>query len=193
MTRQEEPDMPRDASTKLTYEDFLNFPDDGRRHELIDGEHYVTPSPNTRHQRLVGRLFDAIYGHLKVSPDGEVFLAPFDVVISNFDVVEPDLLVVAADQSDILTDKHVRGTPALVIEILSPGTRKTDEITKRRLYDRAGVREYWIVDPELDVVKVFRREPHGLARVAELSREAGENLTTPLLPGLAISLPELFR
>jgi Uma2 family endonuclease len=185
MTRQEEPDMPRDASTKLTYEDFLNFPDDGRRHELIDGEHYVSPSPNTRHQRLVARLFDAIYGHLKVSPDGEVFLAPFDVVISNFDVVEPDLVFVAADQSDILTDKHVRGTPALVIEILSPGTRKTDELTKRRLYDRAGVREYWIVDPELDVVKVFRREADGLPRVAEL--------TTPLLPGLAISLPELLR
>lgn len=185
--------MPRDASTKLTYEDFLNFPDDGRRHELIDGDHYVTPSPNTRHQRLVARLFDAIYDHLKVKPDGEVFLAPFDVVISNFDVVGPDLVFVAADQSDILTDKHVRGTPALVIEILSPGTRKTDELTKRRLYDRAGVREYWIVDPELDVVKVFRREADGLPRVAELTREAADNLTTPLLPGLAISLPELFR
>jgi len=185
--------MPRDASTKLTYEDFLTFPDDGRRHELIDGEHYVTPSPNTRHQRLVARLFDAIYDHLKVSPGGEVFLAPFDVVISNFDVVEPDVLFMAADQSDILTDKHVRGTPALVIEVLSPGTRKADEVTKRRLYERAGVREYWIVDPELDVVKVFRREAPGLPRVAELSREGGDTLTTPLLPGLAISLPELFR
>ena len=185
--------MSRNVSTKLTYEDFLHFPDDGRRHELIDGEHYVTPSPNTRHQRLVARLFDAIYGHLKVSLDGEVFLAPFDVVISNFDVVEPDLLFVAADQSAILTDKHVRGAPALVIEILSPGTRKTDELTKRRLYERAGVREYWIVDPELEVVKVFRREAQGLSRVAELSRQAGDNLTTPLLPGLAISLPALFQ
>ena len=185
--------MPRDASTKLTYEDFLNFPDDGRRHELIDGEHYVSPSPNTRHQRLVARLFDAIYDHLKVRPGGEVFLAPFDIVISNFDVVEPDLIFVAADQSDILTDKHVRGAPALVIEILSPGTRKTDELTKRRLYDRAGVQEYWIVDPELDVVKVFGRDAPGLARVAELSREAGDTLTTPLLSGLAIFLPELFR
>ena len=127
MVRREEPGMPRDASTKLTYEDFLNFPDDGRRHELIDGEHYVTPSPNTRHQRLVARLFDAIYDHLKGRPGGEVFLAPFDVVISNFDVVEPDLLFVAADQSAILTDKHVRGAPALVIEILSPGSRARRE------------------------------------------------------------------
>ena len=114
-------------------------------------------------------------------------------MISNFDVVEPDLLFVAADQSAILTDKHVRGAPALVIEILSPRTRKTDELTKRRLYERAGVREYWIVDPELDVVQVFRREVQGLSRVADLSREAGDNLTAPLLPGLAISLPELFR
>jgi Uma2 family endonuclease len=114
-------------------------------------------------------------------------------VISNFDVVEPDLVFLAADQSDILTEQHVRGTPALVIEILSPGTRKTDELTKRRLYDRAGVREYWVVDPELDLVKVFRREAPGLVRVAELSRETSDTLATPLLPGLAILLHELFR
>ena len=111
---------------RLTYDDFLLFPDDGRRHELIDGAHYVTPSPNLRHQDLVGRLF----------------LSPFDVVFSFHDVVEPDLVFVASDQLDILTAQNIQGTPALVVEVLSPSTRKRDREVKRRLYERAGVREY---------------------------------------------------
>jgi Uma2 family endonuclease len=128
--------------TRLTYDDFLLFPDDGQRHELIDGEHYVSPSPSVRHQRLLRRLSTAIDTYLTAHPEaGEVFFAPLDVVLSNYDVVEPDLLVIAADQQDISTEKHVTGPPALVVEILSPGTRKVDEKTKYRLFDRTGVRE----------------------------------------------------
>ena len=127
--------------TRFTYDDFLLFPDDGKRHEIIDGEHYVTPSPNTRHQELVGRLHLAIGNFLRDQTAlGRVFLAPFDVVFSSYDVVEPDLLFIAGDQIDILTKQNVQGSPALVVEILSPGTRKTDEQIKRRLFDRGGVR-----------------------------------------------------
>lgn len=184
----------RASSTKLTYADFLLFPDDGQRHELIDGEHHVTPSPSLRHQQLQMRLIRAFVLYLEDHALGELFAAPFDVVFSDLDVVEPDLLFVASDQLDILTPEHVRGAPALVIEILSPGTRKTDEQTKRRLYDRAGVKEYWIVDPELDVVKVYRRTPDGsFPRAAELSREERHALATPLLTGFSIQLDELFR
>jgi Uma2 family endonuclease len=185
----------RRPDTRLTYDDFLLFPDDGRRHELIDGEHYVTPSPNTRHQRLVGRLHAAFVLYLRDHSDaGEAFLAPFDVLFSQFDVVEPDLLFIASDQSDIVTDKHIRGAPAIVIEILSPGTRRVDEKIKFRLFERSGVREYWIVDPDLDVVKIYRRAPDGaFPRVAELQAEDQDMLTTPLLPDFAASLVELFR
>jgi Uma2 family endonuclease len=179
---------------RLTYDDLLVFEGDGLRHELIDGEHYVTPSPNTRHQRLVGRLHAAFVLYLRDHPDaGEAFLAPFDVVFTEHDVVEPDLLFIASDQSGIVTEKHVRGAPAIVIEILSAGTRKVDEKVKYRLFERSGVGEYWIVDPELDAVKVCRRAADGsLPRVAELSAEAAETLTTPLLPGLAVPLRDLF-
>jgi len=181
--------------TPLTYDDFLLFPDDGRRHELIDGEHYVTPSPNTRHQRLVVRLSVALAAYVEHHPaSGEVFVAPFDVVFSNVDVVEPDLLFVAGDQQEIVTDKHVRGAPALVVEILSPGTRRVDEKIKYRLFERAGVREYWLVDPELDLVKVFRRAADGsFPRVAELTSEAGDTLATPLLPAFTLPLVAFFR
>ena len=191
---QEEPVVPGAPDRRLTYEDFLLFPDDGQRHELIDGEHYVAPSPNTRHQELVGRLHLEIGLYLRQHPRiGRVFVAPFDVLFTKWDIVEPDLLFIAGDQLDILTDKNVQGPPALVIEILSPGTRKTDEQAKRRLFERGGVREYWIVDPEHDLVKVFaRQDDRSFPRTAELSRERAEVLTTTLLPGLSIHLIELF-
>jgi len=131
------------SSTKYTYEDFLNFPDDGKRHEIIDGEHYVTPSPDTKHQVIVGNLHLALGNYLKGQPVGAVFLAPFDVVFSDLNVVEPDLLYISRARRAVLTEKHVSGEPDLVVEILSHGTRKTDEVTKRKLYERFGVQEYW--------------------------------------------------
>jgi Uma2 family endonuclease len=183
----------RSSQTRFTYEDYLNFPQDGRRHELIDGEHFVTPSPLARHQEVSERLSGAIRDCLKVRPAGRLFYAPLDVILSNTDVVEPDVLYVSNERAGIIQD-WVRGAPDLVIEILSPGTRKTDEITKRRLYDRVGVKEYWIIDPELDAAKVYRRAEDGsFPRVAELTREAHDALSTPLLPGLSIALDELFR
>ena len=91
---------PAAPGVKLTYDDFLLFPDDGQRHELIDGEHYVTPSPNTAHQRIVGRLHLALGRYLETHPVGELFLAPFDVVFSQFDVVEPDLIYITAERRD---------------------------------------------------------------------------------------------
>ena len=120
-------------------------------------------------------------------------MAPFDVLFTKWDIVEPDLVFIAGDQADILTEKNVQGPPALVIEILSRGTRKTDEQVKRRLFERGGVREYWLVDPDLDLVKVFRRQEDGsFPHVAELSREHRDALATPLMPGLTIPLGELF-
>jgi Uma2 family endonuclease len=113
---------------KLTYDDFLLFPDDGRRHELIDGEHYVTPSPNIRHQRISRRLLVLIDTWLKQHPVGEIFFAPLDVLFSNFDVVEPDLLYVSHERAaELLAGQHVTGAPDIVVEIASPGTRRRDE------------------------------------------------------------------
>ena len=183
------------ADMRLTYDDFVLFPDDGKRHEIIDGEHVVTPSPNVRHQVLVGRLFYDLEHYFRSQPQaGQVFTAPLDVLLSLYDIVEPDLLVVTGDQAGILTEKNVQGPPALVIEVLSKSTRKRDAQTKRRLFERSGVREYWLVDPELDAVQVFRPTLEGrLARVVELTAEDGDVLTTPLLPGCQIDLRELFR
>ena len=189
-----DPVTPSSPGVKLTYDDFVQFPDDGLRHELIDGEHYVTPSPNTKHQRVSINLTVLIGGWLERNPIGQVFHAPFDVVFSKYDVVEPDLLYLSNERaSDALTPLHVRGVPELVIEIGSPGTRKRDETIKRRLYERAGVTDYWVVDPQIDTIRVYRREGNGFARVVELSAESSDVLTTTLLPGLEISLSRVFK
>ncbi len=92
----------------------------------------------------------------------------------------------------MVPEQHVRGAPDLAIEILSPGTRKTDEVAKRKLYERFGVREYWIVDPELDAIKIYRHVDGAFARVAELSAERDDVLSTPLLPGLSVKLTAVF-
>jgi Uma2 family endonuclease len=185
---------PAGPDVKLTYDDFLLFPDDGKRHELIDGEHYVTPSPNTKHQRVSGNLHWLLRSWLEAHPVGQVFYAPFDVVFSNFDVVEPDLLYLSNERArEVLTKQHVKGTPDVVIEIGSPGTRKRDETIKRRLYERSGVLEYWVVDPELDIIRIYRRSGGGFERPHELSREAGDALSTPLLPGCEFPLAQIFK
>jgi Uma2 family endonuclease len=184
---------PATSGVKLTYDDFLLFPDDGKRHELIDGEHYVTPSPNTKHQAVSGNLHFMIRGWIEEHPVGKVFFAPFDIVFTQFDVVEPDLLYMSNQRAaNILTSKHVAGVPELVIEIGSPSTRKRDETLKRRLYERTGVDEYWVVDPDVDAVRVFRRSGTVFDRPVELSAEAGDVLTTPLLPGLQLPLARVF-
>ena len=178
---------------RLTYEDLLALPDDGLRHELIGGEHFVTPSPIMRHQRVSFRLSGAFFDYFKDHPVGEAFAAPLDIVLSKHDVVEPDLFVVLADQTEILTQKYVQGAPAIVIEILSPGTRRRDEGIKRRLYERTGVREYWLIDVDDNVVIVWSRAIDGkLVQTAVVGHTPGAILTSPLLPGFVLSLDELF-
>lgn len=183
-----------ERDTRLTYDDFVRFPDDGLRHELIDGVHYVTPSPATRHQQLSGRLHLAIGTYLDKHADaGQVFYAPFDVIFTRWDVVEPDLLFIAADQPEILTDANVQGAPALVIEILSPGTRKRDLGIKRDLFDRGGVREYWVIDPKAEDVALYRRDANDrLQPSGSLTAADGAVLATPLLPGFELPLAKLF-
>jgi Uma2 family endonuclease len=179
---------------RLTYDDLAGMPDDGMRHEIIDGVHYVTPSPVLRHQRLVNRIFFAIQCYLEVNPEvGEAFGSPVDAVFTRWDVVVPDVVFIAGDQRSLLTEPNIQGAPALVVEVLSPGTRKRDLGVKRELFDRGGVREYWIVDPQSNTVIVHRRAVDGsFPRVQSPPTEA-QVLTTPLLPGFVLSLEKLFR
>ena len=180
------------SGVALTYDHVLAMPQDDLRHELIEGVHYVTASPNLRHQRISGRLYVALALWLREHPVGEVYYAPVDVVLSPHDVVVPDLVYVSRQRAaEVLTDAAVKGTPELLVEILSPGTRRRDRTIKQALYDRWGVSEYWLVDPDREAIRIIRRDNGGFTVAADLVAD-DDVLTTPLLPGLAIPLAAIF-
>jgi Uma2 family endonuclease len=186
----------RSTSPKLTYRDLLRLPEDLLRHELIDGEHYVSPAPNFKHQLIVVNLTVLLSNFVRAHRSGTVLVAPFDVLFSDHDVVEPDLLYVSAARADRLGERYVAGAPDLVVEVLSPSSRGIDKIKKRRLYEAQGVPEYWIVDPLAETLEVYRTAADSrLALQASLSPavSGSDTLETPLLPGLRISLREVFE
>jgi Uma2 family endonuclease len=180
----------RHPSTRLTYTDLELLPDDGLRHEIIDGEHYVTASPVTQHQRISRRLVVAFQSYLDAQPMGEVFYAPFDVVMSFHDVVVPDLIYISQSRAQLVTAKNLQGAPDLVIEILSPSTRSRDERLKRELYERAGVEEYWIIDPDRNVVLIYRRQDAHFLPPDTFDESAV--IETALLPGFELPLGDVL-
>lgn len=181
------------TTVKLTYEDYVCFPDDGKRHELIDGEHYVTPAPLTKHQRVSVNLVSAIHHHCQQAKQGQVFSAPTDVIFTETDVVQPDVVFLSKDREHLITRENIQGVPDLIVEILSNSTRRRDERLKRNLYEQHRVKEYWIVDPELDSVKIYSLHNGCYATPQELTIEdPSAQLTTPLLPGFTLSLSGLF-
>jgi Uma2 family endonuclease len=182
----------RDLPRNLTYEDYLLFPEDGQRHEILDGEHYVTPAPFFPHQLTAGRLHLRLGSFVEKHGLGIVLFAPFDVLLSPHDIVQPDLLFVSKEREGIVVERYVHGAPDLIIEILSKSTRRRDEHLKLERYDRFGVGEYWMLDTDRKAARVYRRAEDRLALAADLSAAAGDSLTTPLLAGLEIPLSEIF-
>jgi Uma2 family endonuclease len=165
------------------------LPEDGKRREIIEGELFVTPSPQTPHQRAVMRLSVRLWQFVDSHELGEVFSAPFDVVFSEFDVVEPDLLYISNARAGVLTHKNVQGAPDLVVEVLSESTSRVDRSIKLKLYGKFGVQEYWIIDPEGPSAEIYRRGEEGLDLVAKLS--ATDALNSPMFPGFSVPLREL--
>lgn len=183
---------PTMSSTKLTYDDYCLIPDDGKRHEIIDGGHYVSPAPSFYHQQIVIALLTRLHGFVSQHELGTVSVAPVDILFSDVNVVQPDILFIASDREQIITKRNVQGAPDLLIEVLSESNRRHDEIVKRKLYEQFGVREYWIVDPELETVKVYRLKDGAYGKPMLLSRENDETLESPLLPGFRCGLDDVF-
>lgn len=156
-----------DGKLKLTYQEYRHFPDDGRCHELVDGEHYVAPAPGTGHQAASGRIFAQLFRQIEEAGLGRVFAAPTDVELSEVDIVQPDLVVVLRKRERIVSPSRIVGAPDLVVEIISPSTAERDRELKRLLYERSGVPVYWLVDPDAQEVTVFEADAHGGGRYRE--------------------------
>ena len=176
------------TAVKLTYNDYAKTPDD-ERYELIDGELIMAPAPYLAHQSVSFNLSSAL-GPVAQSGLGRFYAAPADVVLSAHDVVQPDLLFIAAERADIITEANVQGAPDLVVEILSQSTAQRDWTQKRELYARHGVKEMWLIDPDAKIVwQAFLNE--GELAVVNVRTE-GETLTSPTLGGFTINLSEVF-
>jgi Uma2 family endonuclease len=176
---------------RLTYADYRLLPDDGRRYEVLDGELVVSPAPSRRHQQLSKRLQYELYRHVEVEHRlGEVYYAPFDVILTDDTIVQPDLIFVTRERQGLFSERGLEGAPDLVVEILSPRTRSHDEGLKRAIYARFGVRELWLVDPERDVIDAFELSGGELARVGSFGR--ADALQSRVLPGLRLDLAAVF-
>jgi len=174
----------------LSYEDYCALPDDGKRHEILDGELYMTPPPSMGHQRVAGNLFVALRTFVTGRKIGEVLIAPVDVILERTSVVVPDLLFVGRYRAGIVTDRGVEGAPDLIVEILSPGTERRDRVEKAQLFARHGVAHYWLVDPVAHVLEAFELGQGVYRRTARLSGEA--DFVPTLFSGLTIGLASLW-
>ena len=174
---------------KFTVKDYMSMPA-GERYQLLDGEMILAPSPNIRHQTIVIQLAIELCSFVYANSLGRVWSAPLDVVLSNHDVAQPDILFVSNSRSSIVTEANIQGAPDLVVEILSPGTATYDRGYKQALYSRHGVREYWLVDPDTETVEVLAEGAQTL--LLHATHRRGESLTSPLLAGLAIDLEQVF-
>ena len=175
---------------KLSYEDYRNAPGD-ERCELLDGDLVMVAAPNLKHQKVLRQLSQELGQFIDEHGLGELFFAPCDVVLSNTDVVQPDLLFVSRERGHLLSGgENVRGAPDLVVEILSPATAERDRGYKRELYGRHGVAEYWLVDPMAETVSVHRQRAGVLTVARTFSRK--QTLRSPLLPGLELHLEDVF-
>jgi Uma2 family endonuclease len=181
--------MSTPASLRFTYEDYLLLPED-RRYEIIDGDLFMTPAPGTPHQRIVGNLYLHLRRYVEENQLGEVLVAPCDVVLSPTDVVQPDVLFVAAGRAAIVGERFISAAPDLVVEVLSPSTEDRDRTLKTKLYARFGVRELWIADTKEKRIEVFTNSGDGFRQEAVFG--PGTVLRSPLLPGLEIPIAEVF-
>lgn len=171
---------------KLRYEHYVCFPNDGFRHEVVDGVHYMNPAPSTYHQAVSRRIQFQLYTAIELKKLGSVINAPVDVHLSEFDIVQPDLVVVL-EANRIITPTKVKGTPDLLIEILSPSTKENDQVLKRQRYEAAGVPEYWIVDPTEHTVDQLILTDGRYA-----SRDHGDTIQLSIIDNVAVNLIEAW-
>jgi len=179
---------------RWTYEDLVELPEDNLRHEIIDGEHVVSPAPFPKHQIVAGHIHGILYDYLRQHPIGHVLMAPCDVVFAADNVLEPDILYIKNERWSIVGPKYIEAAPDLAVEVISETRRRRDEVDKRAVYERFGVIEYWIADPERQTIKIHRRGERGAYQPAiELRADRADMLKSPFFPGLSIDLAELFR
>ncbi len=175
----------------FTYQDYLELPEDNDQYQVINGDLVMTPAPYTIHQRVSINIVDKLIQFLKSNPIGRILYAPVDVVLSETNVFQPDILFVANENSKIITEKNITGAPDLVIEILSPSTGYYDLTEKKDVYAEFGVKEYWIVDLKKQSIEFYTNETKKFK--SEQRLETSGILKSRVLDSFEISLQKMFQ
>jgi Uma2 family endonuclease len=183
--------MAQTTARPLTKYDYWELPEAGPRYQLINGDLFMAPAPNRFHQDISRTIQFEIMKYLEAEPVGILYDAPFDVVLTDINVFQPDLAFFSEQRRHFLTDKGAEGAPDLVVEILSPKTAHLDLEQKRLVYARTGVDELWVVDPEGEEVPVylFREDPD----LPKVILRSGDLLKTSRLPGFELSNQKIFE
>lgn len=176
---------------RLTYQDFCELPDDGRRYEIHEGELVVNPAPGPSHQRAIGNLYVALRPHVEARELGEVLLSPLDCILTDETIVEPDLVYVTPEQLGRVSERGVEGPPTLVVEVLSRSTARIDKVRKLQLYARYGVPYYWIVDPASLTIQAFALQSGRYTEVGHLTRD--QSVALPPFPELMLDPAMIWR
>lgn len=184
------PSKNQQASIKFNYYDYTLMPED-KRCELIEGEFFMTPSPTSVHQLASIRLEHHLSEHVQRKKLGLVLNAPMDVVLSDEDVVQPDIIFISNERKGILTKENIRGAPDLLVEILSPSNAKRDLVIKKKIYAKFAVREYWIVDPEAKTAEVMTWTENGFKTI-QVYPENG-TLRSEIIPEFSFPVATLFE
>ena len=174
----------------LTYEDYCHLPNDRNRYEILDGELSVTPAPATKHQITLGNLHRILSNHVLAHQIGRLLLAPTDLILAATTVVQPDLIFIGNDRSQVVTPRGVEGAPTLVIEILSPTTHLTDRQTKAQLYAKYTVPHYWLIDPDQQVLEAYELSGAQYRLVGQAQN--ADVFTSSVFPGLSIQISDLW-
>ena len=179
------------TATKLTCQDYFDLDaPEGARYELIDGVLTMAAAPNEAHQIVIGALGVRMYVFSDDNGLGKVFFSPYDVVLSDTDVVQPDLLFVSNERSYIRTPANIQGAPDLVVEVISPSSERRDWRIKRELYARHGVKEYWLIDPINPAIWITRLE-NG-ARETSGPYIEGDTASSSALAGFSVKVDDIF-
>jgi Uma2 family endonuclease len=181
------------TALRWTAADLEVMPDDGKRYEVIDGELYVSKQPNWGHQLIAVRIAAALDAWSLRIGTGQANAAP-GVILDTDNAVAPDVVWVSAARLPLVlaADGHLSGVPDLVVEVLSPGAKnvRRDREAKLKTYSKFGVREYWIVNWPRQEIHVYRREHAALVLIETL--QAGDEISSPLLPGFTARLSQFF-
>jgi excisionase family DNA binding protein len=190
LVREELPSYSQQGS--YTYADYVGLPDEpGYRFEILQGRLVKEPSPSVHHQRVLTALFRQMADFLdQFDPDGELFCAPLDVTLTDKNVLQPDLLFVSSERKDVILKERIDGPCDLVVEIISPTSRRKDRVQKLEIYRQAGIPHYWLVDPEDSILEAFMLKDGNYLLL--FAGGPGDEFSHPAFPGLALDLQRIF-